>query len=103
MIVGRGNTISIDVADPDAAGYVNQRGLGRKHIFESVKHSLARLQLDYVDVLQCASPSRPSFLLRRSSWFGFGFGFQAIASTRRRLLRKRLVLFSTCAEIISSG
>lgn len=24
-----------------------------KHIFESVKHSLERLQLDYVDVLQC--------------------------------------------------
>ena len=25
----------------------------RKHIFESVKHSLERLQLDYIDVLQC--------------------------------------------------
>ncbi|CAE6451406.1 unnamed protein product [Rhizoctonia solani] len=37
----------------DAAGYVNQYGLSRKHIFESVKHSLERLQLDYVDVLQC--------------------------------------------------
>ena len=24
-----------------------------QHIFESVKHSLERLQLDYVDVLQC--------------------------------------------------
>jgi len=35
------------------ARYVNQQGLGRKHIFESVKHSLKRLQLDYVDVLQC--------------------------------------------------
>jgi len=34
-------------------GYVNQHGLSRKHIFESVKHSLERLQLDYVDVLQC--------------------------------------------------
>ncbi|KAH7323282.1 NADP-dependent oxidoreductase domain-containing protein [Rhizoctonia solani] len=34
-------------------GYVNQYGLSRKHIFESVKHSLERLQLDYVDVLQC--------------------------------------------------
>lgn len=39
----------------DANGYVNQRGLSRKHIFESVQHSLRRLQLDYVDVLQCAS------------------------------------------------
>ncbi|CAE6415885.1 unnamed protein product [Rhizoctonia solani] len=37
----------------DAAGYVNQYGLSRKHIFDSVKHSLERLQLDYIDVLQC--------------------------------------------------
>ncbi|CAE7118231.1 unnamed protein product [Rhizoctonia solani] len=37
----------------DATGYVNQYGLSRKHIFESIKHSLERLQLDYVDVLQC--------------------------------------------------
>lgn len=37
----------------EATGYVNQHGLSRKHIFESVKHSLRRLQLDYVDVLQC--------------------------------------------------
>ncbi|KAJ3526593.1 hypothetical protein NMY22_g10102 [Coprinellus aureogranulatus] len=31
--------------------YVNQRGLSRKHIFDSVKASLERLQLDYIDVL----------------------------------------------------
>lgn len=37
----------------DQAGYVNQHGLSRKHIFESVKLSLERLQLDYIDVLQC--------------------------------------------------
>jgi len=37
----------------DEAGYINQHGLSRKHIFESIKHSLERLQLDYVDVLQC--------------------------------------------------
>ncbi|KAF9561775.1 aryl-alcohol dehydrogenase [Agrocybe pediades] len=37
----------------DETGYVNQHGLNRKHIFESIKHSLKRLQLDYVDVLQC--------------------------------------------------
>ncbi|KAF8607704.1 Aldo/keto reductase [Ceratobasidium sp. AG-I] len=36
-----------------AAKYPNQNGLSRKHIFESIKHSLERLQLDYVDVLQC--------------------------------------------------
>ncbi|EPQ52781.1 Aldo/keto reductase [Gloeophyllum trabeum ATCC 11539] len=37
----------------DAIGLVNQHGLSRKHIFDSVKHSLKRLQLDYIDVLQC--------------------------------------------------
>jgi len=37
----------------DEYGYVNQKGLSRKHIFDSIKKSLARLQLDYVDVLQC--------------------------------------------------
>jgi len=49
--VGRGYAIAINSGDSD--GYVNQHGLSRKHIFESVKHSLERLQLDYVDVLQC--------------------------------------------------
>ncbi|KDQ53182.1 hypothetical protein JAAARDRAFT_39550 [Jaapia argillacea MUCL 33604] len=38
---------------PDDLGYVNQHGLSRKHIFESVRHSLDRLQLDYIDLLQC--------------------------------------------------
>ncbi|KAH8998399.1 Aldo/keto reductase [Lactarius akahatsu] len=37
----------------DNLGYVNQYGQSRKHIFDSVQHSLERLQLDYVDVLQC--------------------------------------------------
>ncbi|KAK0235586.1 NADP-dependent oxidoreductase domain-containing protein [Armillaria nabsnona] len=39
--------------DLDGMGYVNQYGLGRKHMFDSAKHSLERLQLDYIDVLQC--------------------------------------------------
>jgi len=39
--------------NPDDVGYINQHGLSRKHIFESVKHSLERLQLDYIDLLQC--------------------------------------------------
>jgi len=39
-----------DHQNPEELGYVNQRGLSRKHIFEAVKHSLERLQLDYVDV-----------------------------------------------------
>ncbi|KAF8328982.1 NADP-dependent oxidoreductase domain-containing protein [Amanita rubescens] len=38
---------------PDEHGFVNQHGLSRKHIFDSVKASLNRLQLDYIDVLQC--------------------------------------------------
>ncbi|KAK0201629.1 aryl-alcohol dehydrogenase [Desarmillaria ectypa] len=37
----------------DGKGYVNQYGLSRKHIFDSVKKSLDRLQLDYIDVLHC--------------------------------------------------
>ncbi|KXN85848.1 Versiconal hemiacetal acetate reductase [Leucoagaricus sp. SymC.cos] len=43
----------INGQNPDEHGYVNQHGLSRKHIFDSVKASLQRLQLDYVDVLQC--------------------------------------------------
>ncbi|KXN85847.1 hypothetical protein AN958_10791, partial [Leucoagaricus sp. SymC.cos] len=34
-------------------GYVNQHGLSRKHMFDSVKASLERLRLDCIDVLQC--------------------------------------------------
>jgi aryl-alcohol dehydrogenase-like predicted oxidoreductase len=49
--VGRGYESAMLAGDSD--GYVNQHGLSRKHIFESVKHSLERLQLDYIDVLQC--------------------------------------------------
>ncbi|CAE6461280.1 unnamed protein product [Rhizoctonia solani] len=40
-------------AELESKGYTNQFGLSRKHIFESIRHSLERLQLDYVDVLQC--------------------------------------------------
>ena len=47
------------VAGPDKVGYVNQHGLSRKHIVAGVKASLKRLQLDYIDVLQCA----PLFVL----------------------------------------
>lgn len=37
----------------DQDGWANQHGLNRKHIFESIKLSLKRLDLEYVDVLQC--------------------------------------------------
>lgn len=41
------------VAQSDPRRYINAKGLSRKHIFDSIKASLERLQLDYVDVLQC--------------------------------------------------
>lgn len=41
------------ISDPDAQGYVNLRGLSRKHIFDAINASLKRLQLDYVDLYQC--------------------------------------------------
>ncbi|KAL1405456.1 hypothetical protein Q8F55_009088 [Vanrija albida] len=40
-------------ADLNTPAHVNQHGLSRKHIFASVKASLERLGLEYVDVLQC--------------------------------------------------
>lgn len=38
---------------PENFGVINQYGLSRKHIFDAVKDCLKRLQLDYIDVLQC--------------------------------------------------
>jgi len=54
-VCGRTNDIVFagPLANPEEKGYVNQYGLSRKHIFDSVKQSLERLQLDYIDVLQC--------------------------------------------------
>ncbi|KAM5542376.1 hypothetical protein V8D89_003835 [Ganoderma adspersum] len=45
----------------DRAGYVNQYGMSRKYIYASVRDSLKRLQLDYIDVLQChrLAPGQP--------------------------------------------
>jgi len=47
------NLSEVYIKDPDTKGYVNRHGLSRKHIFDSIKASLKRLQVDYVDVLQC--------------------------------------------------
>lgn len=44
---------SLPEAEKDRRRYANQYGLSRKHIFDSVKKSLERLQLDYIDLLQC--------------------------------------------------
>jgi voltage-dependent potassium channel beta subunit len=39
----------------------NDRGLSRKHIFESVHHALKRMKTDYIDLMQCHrfDPSTP--------------------------------------------
>ncbi|KAK0478067.1 aryl-alcohol dehydrogenase [Armillaria luteobubalina] len=37
----------------DTHRYANQYSLAREHIFDSIKKSLERLQLDYIDVLYC--------------------------------------------------
>ncbi|KAJ6591340.1 Aldo/keto reductase [Mycena sp. CBHHK59/15] len=47
------NSMELFLAGPDNVGYVNQHGLSGKHIMDSVQASLKRLQLDYIDVLQC--------------------------------------------------
>ncbi|KAG2129735.1 aryl-alcohol dehydrogenase [Suillus clintonianus] len=54
-VVGRspGEKVFNSAVHTDQLGYVNQRGLSRKYIFASIKKSLERLQLDYVDVLHC--------------------------------------------------
>ncbi|RPD71325.1 hypothetical protein L226DRAFT_207291 [Lentinus tigrinus ALCF2SS1-7] len=38
---------------PEELGVINQKGLSRKHIFDSVKASLECLQVDYIDLLRC--------------------------------------------------
>ena len=35
---------------------VNSKGLSRKHLFEGLKNSLARMRLDYVDLVFCHRP-----------------------------------------------
>lgn len=54
-VVGRDaqSTFALDVKTSESMGYVNQRGLSRKHIFDAVDIALKRLQLDYIDVMQC--------------------------------------------------
>ncbi|KAK0194936.1 NADP-dependent oxidoreductase domain-containing protein [Armillaria mellea] len=50
------DTVSLNIdecVDGKAAEYADQDCLTRKYIFESVKKSLERLQLDYIDVLHC--------------------------------------------------
>ncbi|KEQ90560.1 hypothetical protein AUEXF2481DRAFT_57623, partial [Aureobasidium subglaciale EXF-2481] len=44
--------LSMSEKEKNNKGYVNQYGLSRKHIFESVDNSLKRLDLKYVNLLQ---------------------------------------------------
>ncbi|EIW61090.1 oxidoreductase [Trametes versicolor FP-101664 SS1] len=46
-------TITKSNAELADMGIINQHGLSRKHIFDSVKASLKRLQVDYIDLFQC--------------------------------------------------
>ncbi|KAE8411595.1 NADP-dependent oxidoreductase domain-containing protein [Aspergillus pseudocaelatus] len=52
--VGRGSEMPLFMSqeERDNNGYINQYGLSRKHIFDSIDASLKRLDLPYVDLLQ---------------------------------------------------
>jgi aryl-alcohol dehydrogenase-like predicted oxidoreductase len=41
------------LSDPDNNGYVNLHGLSRKAIFASVRDSLKRMDIEYIDLYQC--------------------------------------------------
>ncbi|KAJ7625802.1 NADP-dependent oxidoreductase domain-containing protein [Roridomyces roridus] len=41
------------IKESEGGRTTNQRGLSRKHVFDSVRDSLKRLQLEYIDLLQC--------------------------------------------------
>jgi len=45
---------------------VNDRGLSRKHILESIEQSLKRLQMDYIDIYLCHRPD-PNTSLRETA------------------------------------
>ncbi|OJT11012.1 Versiconal hemiacetal acetate reductase [Trametes pubescens] len=53
VILTKASTSTITTIPAAAESIINQKGLNRKHIFDSVKASLKRLQLEYIDVLQC--------------------------------------------------
>ncbi|OJT13665.1 Versiconal hemiacetal acetate reductase [Trametes pubescens] len=62
---------------PEDVGIINQYGLTRKHIFDSVKASLARLQLDYIDVLQCERIVSVTELSTEQDGLGHRFDYDA--------------------------
>ena len=46
------DALSLSLEERDNKGYINEYGLSRKHIFDSVDASLKRLDLEYIDLLQ---------------------------------------------------
>ncbi|KAF8753537.1 Aldo/kereductase family [Rhizoctonia solani] len=60
-------------AELEAKGYTNQFGLSRKHIFDSVKRSLERLQLDYVDALHDVVQAGYARYIGMSSCYAYQF------------------------------
>lgn len=46
------DALALSQEEREQKGYINAFGLSRKHIFDSVDKSLARLDIDYIDLLQ---------------------------------------------------
>lgn len=46
------NPLNLSADEREQNGYINESGLSRKHIFDSVDASLKRLDLEYIDLLQ---------------------------------------------------
>ena len=92
---------------PEDFGIINQKGLSRKvshfhatkladiptllqHIFDGVKKCLERLEVDYIDVLQCkccVSSDEQARMTHRGSFA------QAIASTTTPRLKRRYAIY----------
>ena len=66
-----------------------------QHIFDSVKQSLERLQLDYIDVLQCEFDPSAAFDV-------FVEKKQAIDLTLTLLSRRRCRHFTTLSKLVMS-
>ncbi|KAG8707397.1 hypothetical protein FRC08_000516 [Ceratobasidium sp. 394] len=52
VLVARLSGQQVSTAEEDKLAYASHFGLYRRHIFKSVKRTLRRLQLEYIDVLQ---------------------------------------------------
>jgi aryl-alcohol dehydrogenase-like predicted oxidoreductase len=68
-----------------------------KHIFDSVKHSLRRLQLDYIDLLQCNCFPRPLYDLYLTSIPGHRFDPNTPIEETVRYLQLFFCQFLSCS------